>query len=409
MTDDSNIEIRFGASTDEALAGIAKVRDALSGLAAPIGSIGGSLDQLSEKFSGALSPSQIQQCAGAFADMGKAAEHSSTQVKNISNEIKLLREGLAEKKVLFDAEAKEFQITQDKKFALLEQETQKEYFAERDLLQKKIALGNLSAQEQAAIKAKIDALDAKHNVDMLKLDEQSIAAQQALWNGYLSKVTGAFNSQLRGLLEGTTTWKKASVKILEDLTIKFIEMAETTVVKWLSAEIAKTTATTTGALARAEAEQTASSVGILAIIADALKSIYASGGKAGAEVAAAVAPEAGPAAPAIGAAAGAAVVASAIGMMAGSKFDLGTDYVLRGGLAMIHQGETIVPAMARGTGPFTGAGMGGTVHAPVSVNISALDSRSVERFFHDNAKHMIRAINNGIKSGAHLGLRGARA
>jgi hypothetical protein len=38
-----------------------------------------------------------------------------------------------------------------------------------------------------------------------------------------------------------------------------------------------------------------------------------------------------------------------------------------------------------------------------------LDSRSVERFFHDNAKHMIRAINNGIKSGAHLGLRGARA
>jgi len=162
-------------------------------------------------------------------------------------------------------------------------------------------------------------------------------------------------------------------------------------------------------LARAEAEQTASSAGIFAIIADALKSIYASGGKAGAGVAAAVAPEAGPAAPAIGAAAGAAVVATALGVMGGSKFDLGTDYVLRSGLAMIHQGETIVPALARGTGPYTGRGEAAQVHAPVSVNISALDSRSVERFFNDNAKHMIGAINKGIKSGAHLGLRGARA
>jgi hypothetical protein len=81
--------------------------------------------------------------------------------------------------------------------------------------------------------------------------------------------------------------------------------------------------------------------------------------------------------------------------------------VVRTGLAVIHQGETIVPA-AKGSGPFTGAGMGNTVHAPVSVNISALDSRSIERFFNDNAKHMIRAINNGVKNGAHLALRGAR-
>ena len=409
MADDSNIEIRFGASPDEALAGIAQVRDALSALTAPISGIGNSLDQLGEKFGMALPVSQIRQCAGAFAEMSKAAASSASQVKDISGEIKIMREGLAAKKVLFDAEAKEYQITQDKKFALLEDETQKEYRTERDLLQNRLELGNLTVQAQSNIQKKIAELDAKHDVDMLKLDEQSIAAQQALWTGYLSNVTGAFNSQLRGLLEGTTTWKKASVKVLEDLTIKFIEMAETTVVKWLAAEIAKTTATTSGALARAEAEQTASSAGIFSVIADALKSIYASGGKAGAGVAAAVAPEAGPAAPAIGAAAGAAVVATALGVMGGSKFDLGTDYVLRSGLAMIHQGEAIVPAMARGSGPYTGRGEAAQVHAPVSVNISALDSRSVERFFHDNARHMIRAINNGIKSGAHLGLRGARA
>jgi len=192
------------------------------------------------------------------------------------------------------------------------------------------------------------------------------------------------------------------------LTLEWLANQARIVATHMAAETGMTAATTAGAALRAAAEVASGQTSVLAVIADALKSIYASGGKTGAEVAAAVAPEAGPAAPAIGAAAGAAVVANAIGVMAGSKFDLGTDYVLRGGLAMIHQGEAIVPAMARGTGPFTGAGMGGTVHAPVSVNISALDSRSVERFFHDNAKHMIRAINNGIKSGAHLGLRGAR-
>jgi hypothetical protein len=179
----------------------------------------------------------------------------------------------------------------------------------------------------------------------------------------------------------------------------------------IAAQTGMTSATTAGAALRSAAEVLSGQTSILSVISDAMTSIYASGGKAGAAVAAEVAPESGPAAPAIGAAAGASVVATGLGLAGGGKFDLGTDYVLRGGLAMIHQGETIVPAIARGTGPYAGrgAGMGGTVHAPVSVNISALDSRSVERFFNDNAKHMIRAINKGVQNGAHLGLRGARS
>ena len=45
------------------------------------------------------------------------------------------------------------------------------------------------------------------------------------------------------------------------------------------------------------------------------------------------------------------------------------------------------------------------VHAPVSINVSALDSVSVARFFNDNSRHMLRAINDAVKRGAHLGLR----
>ncbi len=76
---DNSVEIRFGASTDEAIEGIGKIRDAL-------------------------------------ADLG--------------GQIKLLQQSLSEKKLLLNAEVSQFQITQNQKFALLQAETQKEYEAQ---------------------------------------------------------------------------------------------------------------------------------------------------------------------------------------------------------------------------------------------------------------------------------------
>ncbi len=136
---------------------------------------------------------------------------------------------------------------------------------------------------------------------------------------------------------------------------------------------------------------------MLANVAAAIEAIMRDAAQAFAGVFAFLAPVMGPAAAGPAAAAQASVSAAAI-------FDVGTDYVVRGGLALIHPGETIIPA-ARGSGPYTGAGMGTQVHAPVSINVSALDSQSVARFFNDNSKHMLRAINDAVKRGAHLGLR----
>jgi hypothetical protein len=321
-------------------------------------------------------------------------------IRGIGGEVQALQQDLAKKKILLDAEVSQFQITQNQKYAILEDETQKEFAAQLVLLQNGRMIGNLTVQQRQGISNRILALEAKHNTEMLRLNEQSIAAQQAQWTEYLSTVTGAFNSQLRGLLEGTTSWHKAMIKMLEDLTIKFIEMVEQMVVKWLAGELAQTTATTTGAAARAAAEQTASSAGILSNAASAVQAIMTDAAQAFAGVFAFLAPVMGPAAAGPAAAAQASVSAAAI-------FDVGTDYVVRGGLALIHPGETIIPA-ARGAGPYTGAARSPQIHAPVSINVSALDSQSVARFFNDNSKHMMRAINAAVKRGAHLGLRGLR-
>jgi hypothetical protein len=350
MANDNQVEIRFGADDGDLLAGIARVHQALSDLAGPI---------------------------------------------------KVLRQSFAEQKVLLAAEANQFQITQNQKFALLEAETEKEYQAELALLQQKAGIGALSVAQRQAVLNKIDELEAKHRTDMLRLDEQAIAQQQRTWTSALGSIETAFNSQLRGLLAGTTTWSQAFKKILGDLIIQFIEMCETMVVKWTAAQLAQTTAATTGAAARAAAEQGAASAGVLANAANAIKAIMTDAGQAFAGVFAFLAPTMGPAAAGPAAAAQASVSAAAI-------FDVGTDYVVRGGLALIHPGETIIPP-ARGSGPFSGAGIGAQVHAPVSINVAALDAQSVKRFFNDNSHHMLRAINDAVKRGAHLGLRGARA
>ena len=169
------------------------------------------------------------------------------------------------------------------------------------------------------------------------------------------------------------------------------------VVRWLAAELAQTTATTTGAAARVAADQAGANSGVLASAARAVETILQDAGQAFAGVFAFLAPTMGPAAAGPAAAAQASVSAAAI-------FDAGTDYVVRGGLALIHQGETIVPA-ARGSGPFSGGGMAPQIHAPVNINVSALDRQSVARFFSDNRSELVGAINKAVKSGAHLGLR----
>jgi hypothetical protein len=400
MADDNQVEIQFSATTDDALDAISQLGEGLAKLGAPAKQLNGVLAELKTAFSAATPVKMLEDANTAFDALQNDAARTALQMRNIGAEIALLHQGLAQQKTVLAAEANQYQITQNQKFAMLEEATQNEYEAELKLLEKEAALGNLSVKQWDGILLKKAELKEKHDSDMLRLDEQAIAQQQQMWNSALSSIENAFNSQLRGLLAGTTSWSTAFKKILGDLIIQFIEMCESMVVKWTAAQLAQTTAATTGAAARAAAEQSASNAGVLGMAASAVKAIMTDAGQAFAGVFAFLAPTMGPAAAGPAAAAQASVSAAAI-------FDLGTDYVVRGGLAVIHPGETIIPP-ARGSGPFSGAGLGAQVHAPVSINVSALDAQSVKRFFDDNSSHMMRAINDAVKRGAHLGLRGAR-
>jgi hypothetical protein len=119
------------------------------------------------------------------------------------------------------------------------------------------------------------------------------------------------------------------------------------------------------------------------------------------------------------------------GSLFGSIFGSGADGGLLGGLfsllplpafasgawslptdmiAQVHAGETIVPAgpaaaLRSAVASRTG---GGDTHVHVRLThspvISAIDGASVQRFFKNNEKAMVRQLNDGVRRGAHLGL-----
>jgi hypothetical protein len=457
---DNNVQVTFGATTDELVSGVARVKDTIASLTGGLDDINGKLGSVAEQFGKAFSVEGLKNCASSMAQLAavagavkppgngaaiaadflgiqeavqktiaayqklnatpiKAKDSDALKVqmlqyqemiKSADDAYKLLADKLGSQvrlhKISYDQETAELLSALEARNAA----EQMAFAAEQMHLQQGTAAYERVLKERKA------AYD-KYVLEKQKVTEKAEEEEAKQWKAAADQIAGAFNSQLKGLLAGTTSWSQAMKNISADLVLKFIEGQVKATAEFLAnkarevaataaGEGAKTTAATTGAALRSAAEVASGQTSILAVIANAIKSIFASGGETGAKVTAAVADEAGPAAPAIGAAAAAATIAPNLSLVASA--DVGTDYVVRSGLAVIHQGEKIIPS-AKTSGPFTGAGMGGTVHAPVSVNISALDSRSVERFFHDNAKHMIRAINNGIKSGAHLGLRGARA
>jgi hypothetical protein len=405
---DNSIEVHFGASTDELEEGINQAKAAVQSYAASIKALSGQLDQLGGSASDMIT--KVSAAASNHEATRMAAEEARSQMQMANlvyqEEMEHLKTSLALHNM---TEAQKTAGT----LAAIQERLGKQLAA----LDEEAAKAKGNAVKLRQIEDERTKYTEKAAFDRQKAEDDAAVKTAKEWEAAADQIAGAFNSQLKGLLAGTTTWSKAMKNIAADLALKFIEIQVKTTAEYLASqasqltthvatETAKTAATTTGSTVRTAAELAAGKVSVFEVIGNALKSIYASAGQTASEVSAAVAPEAGPAAPAIGLAAGGAIAAGAIGLVASA--DVGTDYVVRSGLAVIHQGEKIIPS-AKTSGPFTGAGMGGTVHAPVSVNISALDSRSVERFFHDNAKHMIRAINNGIKSGAHLGLRGARA
>jgi hypothetical protein len=84
-------------------------------------------------------------------------------------------------------------------------------------------------------------------------------------------------------------------------------------------------------------------------------------------------------------------------------------------LTLVHHNELVMPAAQAGAlremlsdaAPASGATRGGAVHIHPTTNfhVSAVDSGSVAQWMKANSATMMKAIDEAVRHGAHLGLR----
>ncbi len=329
--------------------------------------------------------------------------------KEIEGEIKLLQQGLTLKKTVWDGEVAAHKLSKEQEYASLMQATEKEYQAELALLEKEKGLPGQKPQQIQEINNKIEALQAQHQIKMVKLDQDALAEETASWQRYFDIVTTSFNSQLRGLITGTTTFKNAFKNMLLDIGIKFIETIENMGTKWAAEQLGMTTVAVTGAQARAAAETASSTAASATNYVAILHSISASAGETFAGIFGFLSPVLGPAA-AGPATEGMATVLSVGGGLA--SFATGAWNLPSNIIAQLHQGEMVVPA---GVTPWAQGALSaaakngqpggrGDVHHTTNININAVDASGFGQLLKNNDGALLKAIERATRHGVHLGL-----
>ncbi len=431
---DTNVSVSFSASINDFVSGVGQAKDALQSFSAPFGEINAQLSSLATASSQAFNPSRLQPYRDAldatkglqqsfaadasraaaalragddatYADAARAAQLAA------SEEVRLLADGLKQKLALYTQEARFYEITQQEKLALSQQAIGQEYAGELGALQKLDALGEQSLASKQRVDDMLIEATRRRDDQMGALTRSALQDQERDYQAFGSSISQAFNSQLRGLLTGTTTWHTAFKNALQDLLIKFIEWCETSAAHYALAEAMKTAATTAGVAARTGAEQGGAAASLGAQGAAAVRSILSSAAEAFAGVFGFLSPLMGPFA-AGPAAAAQATVAGMAGAVASA--DIGMWQVPRDQLALIHQNELIMPAGPAGAlrdmltnAPSGGGGGGGSVaiHPTTHFHVNAIDGASAASWMRQNGPGMAKALDQAVRHGAALGLK----
>src|SRR3984885_13456117 len=432
---DANVSVSFSASTSDFVSQVGAAKDALLTFSTPFGEINRQLASLgtaaSQAFSAdrlapyrdALSATQsLQQSFAAdsaraaaalregddatYADAARAAQLAT------SEELRILTDATKQKLALYSEEARFSEITQQQKLSLSQQALDAEYAAELAALQREAALGEQSLAAKQRVDDMIIEATRRRDDQMAELNRSALQQQERDYQAFGNSITQAFNSQLRGLLTGTTNWHTAFKNTLDDLLVKFIEWCETTAEHYILAEAMKTAATASGVAARTGAEQAGATASLGAQGAAMVRSILSSAAETFAGVFGFLAPLMGPLA--IGPATAAqATVAGMAGAVASA--DIGMWQVPRDQLALIHKKELIMPAGPAGalrdmltSGPNGGsAGGGGSVaiHPTTHLHVNAIDGPSVASWMRQNGPGMAKALDQAVRHGAALGLK----
>jgi hypothetical protein len=427
---DATVAVRFAADLGDLVAGMGAARDALASLAPSFAELNGQSTALAASLGATFDPARLQpyddalatsatiarSLAAAHAEAAAAIKTAESDASEdalraaqiaIAGELAAETDAMRQKLALYADEQRQHEISIADGLALSSQAVREGQAEKEAALRQEFALGEQSAAQRERLAQQLLSIESRADDQQLALTRSAIREQAGQYQTLAGTVTQAFNSQLHGLLSGTESWRQAFKAVLEDLLIKFIAWGEATVVHQVATEAAKTTATTAGIAARTGAEQAGATASVATHAAAIIRSILASAAETFAGVFGFLAPIMGPfaAGPAVAAQTTVASVAGAV-----ASADIGMWRVPEDMLTLVHHNELVMPAAEAGafrgllSNEAPGAQSAVHIHPTTNFHVSAVDSGSVAQWMKGNSATMMKAIDEAVRHGAHLGL-----
>ncbi|MFL5265241.1 MAG: hypothetical protein ACJ8AH_01390 [Stellaceae bacterium] len=304
----------------------------------------------------------------------------------------------ARKKAAIQANAELGKISASEELAQLQGLLETKWALDQDYFAKKMAAAENDIRTRQKLSDEERIAYEKFLTEKQKLDIQSAQNSERAWLSLLQPIQRAFDTSITGIILGTTTLQKAVANITQSIIAEFVNLGVKMVTNWVASELAMTTASEAGAVARTAAEGEGLAAGLALKAMNAVKSIVTDSAQAFGGIFAFLAPIMGPAAAGPAAAGEATVMAAASGIASAA----GGWVVPSDQLAMVHQNEMILPAgISQGLQSMISAN-GGSSAGPVVINISAIDGQDVKRFFHSNGSLLVTAINKAMRNGSAL-------
>jgi len=374
----------------------------------PAGGAGLDINAIRAQFG--LVAEAARQAAGAMsigADKAAADEIKATE-ESVAGQIKAIQDAEQQKAALYTADVKLHLMSESQKVAATKAALQDELQDELGLYQAELDMGNLNASQQQAILNKMAAAQAAYDKQIQALNIQAAEQQVETWQKAFSEINSAFDSQISGLLKGTTNWSTAVKNVLTDLTtdvIKYFVNFALQSAENVAMQLAGQKIVTAGAIqssnAQIAAQAMAAAAGVGTMLANVGKIIATDAAQVFAGVAAFLAPVMGPAALGPAAASESSVLAAAGAI--GGMYDVGSWSVPSDMIAQVHQGEMIVPAAQT---PWAQSLManGGGGGQPINITfaITAMDSQSIMQSLGSVKTQLARVLSDTISRNPSL-------
>jgi hypothetical protein len=364
----------------------------ISSASAQVGSSIGALQARASSIAGSVD-GMMPNMAGR-AERQLAMQEERDQINRLSADQRINDEKFARYKAAIQDEAAFGKLSATEAIRQEQDLTDLKWSYDQAYYEKKLAAADNDGRMQEKILEQQGLAYEKYVTNVQALDTKLVEANKRAWDDLVAPVERAVDRSVTGIILGTTTVQKALANLAQSIVAEFVNSAVRGAFDqignllaggWLRGSDQDFSGGLAGAGEEAAGGGLAEGLG--------LGGLSGSGGLVGGlfkGIGSLFAFERG------------GIVPSAQGGWAVPSLGPG------GVLAQLHSNEMVLPAnISQGlqsmlAAPGDAAGAGGTTSSPVIVNVSAIDSQDVKRFFQSNGSLLVAALNKAMRNGSAL-------